>query len=150
MPEKFATGMKRRKIRANNISINSSFTFNRAITPIGGTDSGIFISKTKKGLGLVKLYQDLNDDGIVSRKELIYKGKSQDTLSGDELLNFNGDIKFTKTMHMCDWISAKHPNHYITCTEEYIPTVYALTMISSSGIKFEMNGIGRYASEVSY
>ena len=79
--------------------MNSSFEFNRSINPRGGTYSSMFASKTRKGYGAIKIHQDLNDDGILSRKELIYKGKSRDQFAGDGLLDFNGDVQLTKTMH---------------------------------------------------
>ena len=46
------------------------------------------MSKTKNGFARVELYQDLNNDGIVKSSEKIYKGKSTNPDSGDELLNF--------------------------------------------------------------
>ena len=51
------------------------------------------LSSTKRGHRQVKLYQDLNNDGKVSRRELIYKGKCRQPFEEDELVSFNGDIK---------------------------------------------------------
>ena len=60
--------------------------FNRSIDPRGGSAGKIaFIpsgSSTK-----IKLYQDKDDDGIVSKSELIYKGKILGVVS-DDLIDF--------------------------------------------------------------
>ena len=143
--EKSASGEKKRKIKAKDISINSSFEFNKSITPHGGTEASMFVSLSKKGLAQIKLFQDLNDDGIVSKNELIYKGKSSRILYRDELLNFTGDIKLTKSMHKCEWITAKYPDEMIMCTREYIPTIYNIVLTSSSGERFVMDGMGEFS-----
>ena len=138
------TGPKFRIIKASDVSINSSFEFNKSITPHGGTESSIFVSKTKKGFARVKLYQDLNDDGVISRKEIIYKGKCHDPYSGNELLNFNGNLKLSKTMHMCEWLGSKNPSKIVGCTRELIPTVYSLTLTDESGEIFDFDSIGQF------
>ena len=140
-----ASGPKKRIIKANDIAINSFFDFDKSIVPHGGTEASIFVSKTKKGFGRIKMYQDLNDDGIISKKELIYKGKCTDPSSGDELLNFTGDVKFIKTMHNCEWVSAKYPDQLIACTLEYIPTLYQLTLVNESGDKYKFEAMGDFA-----
>ena len=141
---KTITGPKQRVIKANDVAINSSFAFNKSINPRGGKNASIFVSKTKRGFGLVQLYQDLNDDGIVSRKELIYRGKSLNRGIGDELLNFTGDIKLIKTMHRCDWISLKNPGLNILCTREFIPTTYELTLSDTSGENYQFDALGKF------
>ena len=142
--KKIASGEKKHKIKAKVISINSLFEFNKSITPHGGTEASMLVSLSNKGLPQVKLFQDLNDDGIVSKNELIYKGKSSRMLYRDELLNFTGDIKLAKFMHQCEWITAKHPDEMIMCTEEYVPTIYAVVLTSRSGKRFVMDGIGEF------
>ena len=82
------TGSKKRTIKASDIAINSPFSFNKSINPRGGSLSSIFISRTKNDLGMVKLYQDLNDDGLITRKEMIYKGKTGSQINDEKLLNF--------------------------------------------------------------
>ena len=143
---KAGTGSKRRSIKGNNIAMNSSFEFNRSINPRGGTDSSMFASKTRKGYGVIKIHQDLNDDGILSRKELIYKGKSRDQFAGDTLLNFNGDVQLTKTMHRCHWLYLKNPTAEIACTLEFIPTVYELRLADSNGELFTFDAMGEFKS----
>lgn len=140
-----ASGLKKRIIKANNIAINSFFDFDKSIVPHGGTEASMFISKNKKGFARVKIYQDLNNDGIIARKEMIYKGKCTDPSSGDELLNFIGDVKLIKTMHNCEWVSAKHPDEPITCTREFIPTLYKLMLVNESHDQFMFEEMGAYA-----
>ena len=96
-------------------------------------------------MGRIKMYQDLNDDGIISKKELIYKGKCTHPSSGDDLLNFTGDVKLIKTMHNCEWVSAKYPDEPIVCTLEYIPTLYQLTLVNESGGKYKFEAMGDFA-----
>jgi len=147
---KSASGEKKRTVKAKDVSINSSFNFNKSITPHGGTEASMFVSVSKKGFARVKLFQDLNDDGIVSKNELIYKGKSSRMLYRDELLNFTGDIKLAKSMHQCEWMTAKYPDEMIMCTREYIPTVYDVVLTSSGGKRFVIEGMGDFAAEASF
>jgi len=140
------TGSKKRTIKASDIAINSPFSFNKSINPRGGSLSSIFISRTKNDLGMVKLYQDLNDDGLITRKEMIYKGKTGSQINDDKLLNFFGDIKLSKTMHKCDWLLLKNSNANIACTREFIPTVYDLTLVAESGDNYSLEAVGRFAS----
>jgi len=95
---------------------------------------------------MVKLYQDLNDDGLITRKEMIYKGKTRNQIDDDKLLNFFGDIKLSKTMHKCDWLLLKNSNANIACTREFIPTVYDLTLVAESGDNYSLEAVGRFAS----
>ena len=136
------TGTKIRKIKADDAAINSYFEFNKSINPHGDTAASIFVSKTKKGFALVELYQDLNNDGIIKTKERIYKGKCRDPQSGDELLNFFGDIKLFKTMHKCDWLAQKIPVKLVACTMEFIPTSYDLTLKDKSGNVYDFEALG--------
>ena len=140
------TGSKKRTIKASDIAINSPFSFNKSINPRGGSLSSIFISRTKNDLGMVKLYQDPNDDGLITRKEMIYKGKTGSQINDDKLLNFFGDIKLSKTMHKCDWLLLKNSNANIACTREFIPTVYDLTLVAESGDNYSLEAVGRFAS----
>ena len=140
------TGSKKRTIKASDLAINSPFSFNKSINPRGGSLSSIFISRTKNDLGMVKLYQDLNDDGLITRKEMIYKGKTGSQINDDKLLNFFGDIKLSKTMHKCDWLLLKNSNANIACTREFIPTVYDLTLVAESGDNYSLEAVGRFAS----
>ena len=143
---KSASGEKKLKIKANDISNIQSFSFNKSIIPHGGIEASMSVSLSKKGLAQVKLFQDLNDDGIVSRDELIYKGKSSRILYRDQLVDFTGDIKLTKSMHKCEWITGKYPHESIMCTREYIPTLYNAVLTSSSGKRFVMEGMGDFAA----
>ena len=143
---KIATGAKKRTIKASDVSINSPFLFNKSITPHGGTKGSVFISTTKKGYAIVELFQDLNKDGVIKRKERIYKGKCLDRDSADELQNFYGDIKLKKTMHNCSWQTEKNPDKVGACTMELIPTVYSLTLQDESNKIFDFQSLGSYKS----
>ena len=148
--DKSSSGAKKIRIKAEDASINSPFEFNKSITPHGGTEASMSVSLSKKGKIRVKIFQDLNDDGIASKNELIYKGKSPRMLYRDELLNFSGDIKITKSMHQCEWITAKYPDEMIMCTREYIPTIYDVVMTTSSGKRFVMDGVGEFQPPPSF
>jgi len=141
---KAGTGAKRRKIKARDVAINAPFAFNKSINPNGGVASSLSISKTKKGLRVIKIAQDLNDDGLISSKEIIYKGRSRDPFASDALLNFDGEIKLTKTMHRCDWLLLKHPNAKIACTLEFIPTVYDLRLADKNGEMYRFDAVGEF------
>ena len=97
-----------------------------------------------KGISRIKIFQDINSDGRVASKELIFKGKSNRIYDKDELINFSGSARLKKTMHRCEWISLKFPGELLICTEEYIPTVYELTLIDNSMEIFEFGGIGKF------
>ena len=141
---KAGTGAKRRTIKARDVAINAPFAFNKSINPNGGVASSLSISKTKKGLRVIKIAQDLNDDGLISSKEIIYKGRSRDPFASDALLNFDGEIKLTKTMHRCDWLLLKHPNAKIACTLEFIPTVYDLQLADENGEMYRFDAVGEF------
>jgi len=138
------TGAKRRVIRALNANTKQSFSFDRSINPHGGTLAKLKIRTNKKGITRVKIFQDINSDGRVSSKELIFKGKSNRIHDKDELINFSGSARLKKTMHRCDWISLKFPGELLVCTREYIPTVYELTLIDDSLEIFKFGGIGKF------
>ena len=141
---KVGTGAKRRTIKARDVAINAPFAFNKSINPNGGVSSILSISKTKTGLRVIKIAQDLNDDGLISSKEMIYKGRSRAPFAGDALLNFDGEIKLTKTMHRCDWLLLKHPNAEIACTLEFIPTVYDLQLADENGVMYQFDAVGEF------
>ena len=145
---KSGTGPKHRVIKATDVAIHSSFDFNKSINPRGGKEASLFVAKTKGDFGLIKLFQDLNNDGIVSRKELIYRGKSRIRGIGDELLNFTGNIKLVKTMHRCDWMLLKNPDSSFMCTLEFIPTTYELTLQNTTGESYQFDALGKFKSPV--
>ena len=140
----FGTGEKVRKIKAFDVQSSSKFVFNRSIHPNGGILGRMDLSSTKRGHRQVKLYQDLNNDGKVSRRELIYKGKCLQPFEEDELVSFNGDIRMQKSMHMCDWMMLKKPDKLFACTMEYIPTAYELALLSSAGELYEFEATGEF------
>ena len=139
-----ASGPKTRTIKADDVAINSDFEFNKSINPYGGPKASIVVSKTKKGYARVELYQDLNNDGIIKRNERIYKGKCLDRQSGDELLNFYGVIKLSKTMHKCNWLAQKNSDKLVGCTMEFIPTSYALSLKDEGGDVYDFQALGPY------
>lgn len=139
-----ATGSKKRTIKALDVSINSPFEFNKAITPHGGPKGSVFVSTTKKGYAIIEVFQDLNKDNVIKRKERIYKGKCLDRDSGDELQNFYGDVKLKKTMHNCSWQIEKNPEKVEGCTMELIPTVYSLTLKDESNKIYYFESLGSY------
>ena len=138
------TGAKRRVIRALNANTKQSFSFDRSINPHGGTLAKLKIRTNRKGISRVKIFQDINSNGRVSSKELIFKGKSNRIYDKDELINFSGSARLKKTMHRCGWISLKFPGELLICTREYIPTVYELTLIDDSLEIFKFGGIGKF------
>ena len=145
-----ATGSKTRKIHAISANNSDLFDFNKSIVPRGGTLSKIKFGQRRNGSYFIKIFQDTNDDGRVSKRELIYKGKSRDGLENDILTNFSGQIRLKKNMHMCEWMAAKFPGDLIYCTMEYIPTTYSCLLIDSDGASFKFNGISSFASDNVY
>ena len=138
------TGAKQRVIRALNANTKQSFSFDRSINPRGGTLAKLKIRTNKKGISKAKVFQDINSDGRVSGKELIFKGKSNRIHDKDELINFSGSARLKKTMHKCEWISLKFPGEPLMCTQEYIPTIYELTLIDDGLEILEFGGIGKF------
>ena len=145
---KSGTGAKQRVIQATDVSALEPFAFNRSINPHGGTLARMKIRANKKGRGIVKIYQDTNSNNKVTRKELIFRGKSRAIYDKDELINFTGSVRLKKTMHMCDWLSMKFPGEELICTREYIPTVYELTLVANSGEVYEFEGTGEFADHI--
>ena len=138
------TGPKRRVIHAFNANTKQSFSFDRSINPRGGTLAKLDIRTNKKGISRAKVFQDINSDGRVSSKELIFKGKSNTIFDNDELIDFSGSVRLEKRMHKCEWISLKFPRDPLMCTQEYIPTIHELTLVDESLNVFEFGGIGRF------
>lgn len=143
---KTATGVKIRRIRAANASTDSSFSFNRSITPYGGAEAEMHLKPTRGGFRKVKICQDLNDDGIISSNEIIYKGRSTQGFDQDALLHFNGEIKLSKSMHRCEWVTQKYPGENILCTREFIPTTYSLSLFDQGGERFGFAATGAFLS----
>ena len=96
--------------------------------------SRIKMRKNKHGHFSLRIFQDLNYDGLISKREAIYKGKSKNSYQEDELLDFEGKIHLSKRMHQCEWLTAKHPGESIICTMEYIPVVYTCTLFNNEGV----------------
>ena len=138
------TGAKTRVIRASDANIFEHFKFNQSINPYGGLLSKINIRINKKGRTIAKIYQDTNSDGKLSKKELIFCGKTASDKYSDELVNFTGSLRLKKMMHKCDWLSMKFPDTPLICTREYIPVVYDLKLISNSGDKYRFDGIREF------
>ena len=138
------TGAKTRAIKASDTNTFEHFKFNQSINPHGGLSSTLKIRTNKKGRGIAKIYQDTNFDGKLSKKELIFCGKTNSDKYSDELINFTGSICLKKTMHKCDWLSIKFPDTPLICTKEYIPVVYELKLISNSGEKYRFDGIRKF------
>ena len=137
-------GAKTRVIEASDTNTFEHFKFNQSINPYGGFLSRIKIRTTKRGKSIAKIYQDTNSDGKLSKKELIFHGKTRSDKYSDELINFTGSIRLKKRMHKCDWLSIKFPDTPLICTMEYIPVVYDLKLIGNSGEKHEFDGIGKF------
>ena len=70
--------------------------FNKSINPRGGTEGKLVFAEGNRSTK-IKLYQDKNEDGKFSKKELLYKGKL-DSVEYDEILNVN-KVKLQKQMH---------------------------------------------------
>ena len=135
------TGSKRRVVRAFGVNSLVPFSFNRSINPHGGTLAKMKI-RTRRGSGRVKIFQDINSDERISRKELIFHGEAHEAYNKDELINFSGTVRLKKTMHRCNWLSMKFPGEQLMCTREYIPTIYELILINDGGEVFRFSGIG--------
>ena len=142
-----ATGPKTRRIKAATASVDGTFEFNKSIVPLGGTAARMLIKQNKKGYLSIRIFQDKNNNGTVSKKELIYNGVSQEKPSDDSILNFNGKIHLKKHMHRCDWLAdTKRPPDF--CTMEYIPTLYNCKLITEEGEIFRFDGVGDFKSDL--
>lgn len=125
-------------------NISGLIDFNKSINPKGGT-LGKIVFKPGKRATRIKLFQDTNEDGIFSKKDLIYKGKIIDT-PYDEITNVV-KVKLWKQMHQCDWNLMKMPKNYdktIACTLDYVPTLYRLSLFTDSGQKITPEGTGEF------
>ena len=142
------TGTKRRVILALKANTFQSFLFDRSINPRGGSLAKLKIRTNRRGISRAKLFQDINSDGKVSSKELIFKGKSNRIHYNDELIDFYGTARLKKIMHRCEWISLRFPGEPLMSTEEYIPTIYKLTLIDEYLEMFKFGGIGGFKDPI--
>ena len=143
---RFGSGPKTRKIVAAKASVSETFEFNKSITPRGGTSALMRMKQNKKGYLSIKIFQDKNNNGTVSKKELIYNGVNQEKSSDDNILNFNGKIHLKKQMHMCEWLSqTKRPAEI--CTAEYIPTIYDCLLTTDDGERLNFIGVGDFKTD---
>ena len=145
-----ATGSKTRSIKSTSARVNNLFEFNKSIVPHGGRASSLKLRQRKNGSHVIKLFQDVNNDGRVSKNELIYKGLSRVKLEGDDLTNFKGNVRLKKSMHRCEWVSAKYPKELIACTREFIPTTYSCLLIDDSGARFKFDAMGAFAADTKF
>jgi len=143
-PMRGATGAKTRRLAAREFDSLRSFHFNKSIHPRGGTLSRARFRSGKK-YTIVKLFQDLNNDGKISRKELIYRGRSRSAFTTDELTNFSGTLRLKKTMHRCSWMAMKFPGEPLICTQEYIPDTYRFSVVVPGQERRSFEGLGDYA-----
>lgn len=74
---KGAIGSKTRSIKSTSVLVDELFEFNKSIVPHGGRVSKLKLRHRKNGSYVIILFQDVNNDGRVSKKELIYKGQSR-------------------------------------------------------------------------
>ena len=147
---KGATGSKTRTIKSTSAKVGELFEFNKSIVPHGGRTSRLKLRQRKNGSYVIKLFQDVNNDGRVSKKEMIYKGQSRVRHEADYLTDFKGRIRLEKSMHRCEWITAKYPDELIACTKEYIPTTYSCLLVDNNGARYKFDGIGNFAADINY
>ena len=155
-----------RTIKAKSVTPGQLFEFNKSIDYKGETLGLLKIKKKTSQVYKVRVFQDLNNDLKMTKKDIIFKGEVApgyyDTESNqlilDDLTNFVGTVKLKKQMHSCEWDLQKQMKkkdaedpEMIACTTDYIPTIYELTLKStSSGIKHSVWPVGKYASEDCY
>ena len=144
---RIGTGSKTRSIKSELASVDELFEFNKSIAPHGGKISKIKLKQLRSGSYVIKLFQDVNNDGRVSKKEMIYKGQSRVRHEADYLTDFKGRIRLEKSMHRCKWVTAKYPEDLIACTEEYIPTTFSCLLVDDRGARFKFDGIGDFATD---
>ena len=82
---------------------SSFFEFNKSINYKGETLSQLKLREKNPGVFKVKVFQDLNGDGVMTKSDLIFKGKIKNVEDTDDLTNFIGTIKLKKQMHRCEW-----------------------------------------------
>ena len=147
---KTGTGEKirRTKSKVSFTGTEDTFDFNKSIAPHGGLLSRLKIKQNKKGFYSIRIFQDVDNDGVALKDELIYKGKSQIVYPADELTDFSGRIFLTKRMHQCDWMTAKYPGQTLMCTMEYIPVVYNCVLVDGAGQRYAFDGINGFESEL--
>jgi len=79
---------KIRTIKATSIFAFDTCDFNKSIDYQGETLGLIKLIERKPGIIKAKVYQDLNSDLEMTKKDLIFKGKIKDTFIPDELTIF--------------------------------------------------------------
>ena len=65
---KGATGSKTRSIGSTSVRVDELFEFNKTIVPHGGRTSRLKLRQRKNGSYVIKLFQDVNNNGRVSKK----------------------------------------------------------------------------------
>ena len=83
---------KIRTIKATSIFAFEKFEFNKSIEYKCELLGFIKLIKKKPGIIKAKVYQDLNGDLEITKKDLIFKGKIKDAFIPDDLTNFFGTI----------------------------------------------------------
>ena len=120
--------------------------------------SQLKLREKNPGVFKVKVFQDLNGDGVMTKSDLIFEGKIKNVEDTVDLTNFMGTIKLKKQMHNCEWDLQKHFKNkkpedpeFIACTMDYVPTVYEFMLKSDlTGKKYFFNGVGDYKPEGIY
>ena len=134
---------KIRTIKATSIFAFETFDFNKSIDYKGESLGLIKLIERKPGIINAKVYQDLNGDLEITKKDLIYKGKIKGVFIPDDLTNFFGTITLRKQMHRCDWEMQKKPDESIICTTDYVPTFTDLRLKSDvTGTKYDFMPYG--------
>ena len=144
---RIGSGSKTRSIKSASAGVDDLFEFNKSIVPHGGKISKLKLKQRRNGSYLIKIFQDVDNNGRVSKKEMIYKGQSRVRLQEDYLTDFKGRIRLEKSMHRCEWVTAKYPEDLIACTKEYIPTTYSCLLVDGRGARFKFDGIGTFAAD---
>ena len=121
---------------------DNTINFGKSIGPRGGTE-GLIVFQPSQRATKIRLYQDKNEDGKFSKRDLIFKGKTSDA-TYDELIN-TSRVKFTRQVHSCDWDIMKG-NKPIVCTLDFVPTLYTLTLTTPSLGKVVPEGMGNFAN----
>ena len=134
---------------------SSFFEFNKSINYKGETLSQLKLREKNPGVFKVKVFQDLNGDGVMTKSDLIFEGKIKNVEDTDDLTNFMGTIKLKKQMHSCEWDmqkeEKKRDKDMVACTRDFVPTVYELMLKhSSTGRKIYPLPVGKFANEDCY
>jgi len=147
MPAKIRTIRGLRGGNFKGVATDWLIDFDKSLDPTGGT-MGLLSYKEGRRRTRIRLYQDKNEDGKFSKRELIYKGKTSEA-SYDELtyvkegLIKRPTVKLRKQMHSCTWDALKG-NKVEFCTADYVPTVYTLTLKLEGGGKVTPEGVGDF------